>query len=261
MRGTTCIGIAVGALLLSASPASARKCRPDAVPLGNLCVDRYEASVWEIPATEKKLVNKVRKGTIRAASELAAGTRRGADVDDYGTACADDGVDCLDAYAVSVAGVAPSSFFTWFQATAACRNAGKRLLTNAEWQAAALGTADTGGADDGATTCNTDNLAPGPVSTGTRTACVSNAQVSDMIGNVWEWVADWVPLSTGCGAPWLGNDFSCLAGAAPAPAGPGALIRGGSSGDADLAGAFAIIGDRSPTESQGYIGFRCAREL
>jgi hypothetical protein len=261
MRGTICIGVAIAALLGSVAPAAARKCRPDAVPLGNLCVDRYEASVWEVPATNKKLVGKIRKGAIRSASDLAAATRRGAGVDDYGTACGDDGAGCVDAYAVSVAGVAPSSFVTWFQATAACRNAGKRLLTNAEWQAAALGTPDAGGADDGATTCNTDNLAPGPASTGTRTACVSDAQAADMVGNVWEWVAEWVPLSTGCGPAWLAADFQCLVGAAAAPAGPGALLRGGGFGDSAAAGAFAILGDRLPTESHDYIGFRCAREL
>jgi hypothetical protein len=261
MRGTICVGVAIAALLASVEPAAARRCRPDAVPLGNLCVDRFEASVWDVPATNEKLVGKIRKGTIRSASDLAAATRRGAGVDDYGAACGDDGVGCVDAYAVSVAGVAPSTFATWFQATAACRNAGKRLLTNAEWQAAALGTPDTGEADDGSTTCNTDNLAPGPVATGTRTACVSNAQVADMIGNVWEWVADWVPLSNGCGGFWLANDWQCLAGAAAAPGGPGALLRGGSFGDLAAAGAFAILGDHPPTDSQTYIGFRCAREL
>jgi formylglycine-generating enzyme required for sulfatase activity len=53
---------------------------------------------------------------------------------------------------------APALYLTWFQAQQACMSVGKRLPTNAEWQAAAAGTPDTGDADDHATTCNTDGL-------------------------------------------------------------------------------------------------------
>ena len=66
--------------------------------------------------------------------------------------CADNGQNCADdIFAVSLAGVTPSARITWFQAQAACANAGKRLPTNAEWQVAVAGTPDPGpdNGDDG----------------------------------------------------------------------------------------------------------------
>src|SRR4029434_1800862 len=96
----------------------------------------------------------------------------------------------------------------WFQAQEACANSGKRLPTSAEWQGRANGTPDPG-PDDGATDCNT---ATGTVDrTGARSACVSARGAFDMVGNLEEWVADWVPLSTGC-TRWGGlrHDTVCL---------------------------------------------------
>ena len=87
---------------------------------------------------------------------LTAGgaTQLGTSGDDYAP-CADSGQNCTDdIYAVSLPGVTPSAFITWFQAQQACTNAGKRLPTNAEWQAAVAGTPDPG-PDDGTTDCNT----------------------------------------------------------------------------------------------------------
>jgi hypothetical protein len=50
----------------------------------------------------------------------------------------------VNIYAVSIPGVTPSRFITWFQAAAAARNAGKRLPSNAEWQATGAGDAGSG---------------------------------------------------------------------------------------------------------------------
>src|SRR5439155_21115990 len=115
---------------------------------------------------------------------------------------------------------------TWFQAVAACRNAGRRLLSNVEWQAAALGTPDPGAAP-GSEDCNTKSA--GTDLTGARAQCVSNVGAFDLVGNVWEWVAEWVPRSTNCGS-WgtFSDDAQCLAGAeAPSPTTqPGVLARG-----------------------------------
>jgi len=137
---------------------------------------------------------------------------------------------------------------------------GDRLPINAEWQAVALGTPDTGGADNGSTTCNTDNLALDVMATGSRSACVSNVGAFDMVGNVWEWVADWVPLSTDCpGWGLFSDDFMCLAGASTTD-GLGALIRGGSFINGSSAGVFAVAGlVPSRTDSLvGSPGFRAA---
>jgi formylglycine-generating enzyme required for sulfatase activity len=249
----------------SPTPADAKKCKNDAVRVGNLCVDTYEASVWE--TTDAATIKRIQKGTISDASQLTgAATQRGLTAPgDYG--CAQDGAGCADIYAVSIAGVMPSVGVTWFQAVAACRNAGKRLLTNVEWQAAAMGTPDTGGADDGATTCNTD-VATGATSlTGSRTGCVSDVGAFDMAGNLSEWVADWVPTSQApCTTAWgtsifgfASDDQMCLAGAATNPGGPGTLVRGGDYGTETEAGPLAVR-THGPASQASSIGFRCARE-
>jgi hypothetical protein len=155
--------------------------------------------------------------------------------DDYGAGCPDTGNGCLNLYAVSIPGVTPSRFITWFQATAAARNAGKGLPTNAEWQAAALGT------PDGAP-CILGGLG-GPGPTGTA-GCDSDVGAFDLVGNLNEWVADWVPLAPGsCGDdlfPATG-DSNCLAGANQA-AGTAALVRGGNFFNGTTAGVFAVDG-------------------
>ncbi len=80
-----------------------------------------------------------------------------------------------------------------------------------------------------------------------------------MVGNVMEWVADWVPLSTTCVPSLYGTgDSNCLAGASTT-AGPGALLRGDDFGDQGLAGVFAIRGGAKPSDAHPGQGFRCGR--
>jgi formylglycine-generating enzyme required for sulfatase activity len=98
--------------------------------------------------------------------------------------------------------------------------------------------------------------------TGARAKCVSNVGAFDLVGNVFEWVADWVPLSTSCGS-WgtFSDDFQCLAGAeAPSPTTqPGALTRGGGFFVGTDAGVFAVNGDGRPSRAFSFVGFRCGR--
>jgi len=224
-------------------------CPPDSVRVGPACLDTHEASVWEVPPGSVALIQKIKAGTVTLAELQAGAVQRGATSDDYGAGCPDTGNGCVNFYAVSLAGVTPSRFLTWFQATAAARNAGKRLLTNAEWQAEALGT------PDGAP-CIVSAGGPGP--TGTA-GCVSDVGALDMVGNLLEWVADWVPLSTTCVPALFGtNDFNCLAGASTT-AGPGALLRGGLFSDGSFAGVFAVVGDGAPSSADPDVGFRAAR--
>jgi formylglycine-generating enzyme required for sulfatase activity len=166
-------------------------------------------------------------------------------------------------FAVSLAGVAPSRLLTWFQAAAACRNARKRLPTNQEWQVAAFGAPDPGD-DDGTTDCNTTSttadLPEDPVPTGSRSACVSDVGAFDMVGNLNEWVAEWVPAST-VGPGWgsFSDDFMVLSGASTTASGPGALVRGGGFANFLFAGPLAISGLGEPSTANGSLGFRCAR--
>lgn len=250
---------------LLANGAEAKKCPADSVQVGHVCIDKYEASVWEIPAADTALVKNVQKGKITSAAQLSGATQRGLSGDDYPPACPDTGNGCKTDYAVSIAGVQPSAFMTWFQAMAACRNSGKRLLTNAEWQAAALGTPDPG-TDNGTSDCNitstTFTLPEDPVNTGSRSLCVSDVGADDMVGNLWEWVADWGEVAGGC-TNWdaaHGTDVTCFGGAETTYF-PGGLYRGGSYTDGVSAGVFAASGTNYPSFSNHSVGFRCAREL
>ena len=155
--GALCVG--VGLPLLPA-PALAAPCSPDSTPVGPVCIDTYEASVWEIPGevtlivhghelavSNKGLIKKVQQGTATLA-DLTSPTALTRGVVQHGLGitgdypCSYTGNDCTTIYAVSIPGVLPSANITWFQAQQACGNAGKRLLTNAEWQMAAAGTPD-----------------------------------------------------------------------------------------------------------------------
>jgi formylglycine-generating enzyme required for sulfatase activity len=161
---------------------------------------------------------------------------------------------------VSLPSTTPSTRITWFQAQEACANAGKRLPTSAEWQVGANGTPDPG-PDDGLTDCNTASAFKA-LPTGSRAGCVSARGAFDMVGNVYEWVADWVPRATGCGSWSPGvsptGDELCLTEAATTGE-PGALIRGGFFGSGPLAGPHAVLGSNEPSGLNAIVGFRCAR--
>lgn len=259
------------AVVLATAPVQAKKCPADSVQVGVACIDRYEASVWNIPpvspggGSNAGLVKKVQKGTATLAQLMAGGaTQYGTD---YST-CAGNGSGCKDqVYAVSIDGVLPARQITWFQALAACGNSLKRLPTNAEWQLAALGTPDPG-TNNGTTDCNITTGTFTAVNTGSRSNCQSDWGTWDMVGNVIEHVQEWVPLSQGCGIqPWTGgatfnDDLMCLFGADTAGARfPGALVRGGrfDSFMGTREGVYAVTGDIPPTGGVSHLGFRCAR--
>lgn len=285
------------ALLLIASPALAngvgQRCSPDSVAVGPTCIDRYEASVWQIPEGNKRLLGKIQRGEVTLPILLAAGATQVnamtegtcSDVS-YPATFAFDGTWTKPLYAVSVAGVLPTTCTSWFQAQQTCALAGKRLLTNAEWQAAAAGTPDPGIADDGSTTCA---VASGfGMLTGARSNCRSSWGVHDMVGNAWEWVAEWGEEATGCGRwlPEMGNDFSCIGEGteveptmslmprpkwlrraqfmlvedpSPGPNTPVGVIRGGNWAIQERSGVFAYFQAIPLTTRSRSTGFRCAR--
>jgi hypothetical protein len=198
------------------------------VRVGGVCIDKYEASLWDAPVGGNQITGAI--------------------------PCAANGQNCTNIYARSVAGVSPRGNITWFQAQQALANSGKRMPTNAEWQAAASGT-------PGAGSCN---IGPGGSvdNTGANSGCISRFQVNDMVGNVAEWVADWVPRSTGC-TSWgsFSNNGMCLSGASTTALGPGALVRGGEftfTATAE-AGVFDVYAQHAPYASLEVIGFRGAR--
>jgi hypothetical protein len=198
------------------------------VKVGSVCVDRYEASIWDAPTGGNQITGPI--------------------------PCNPNGQDCTNIYARSVAGVQPASNITWFQAQQALANSGKRLPTSAEWQMAATGTPDS-------TDCN---ISTGSVTaTGANPACVSSSGANDMVGNLGEWVADWDEEAAAC-TTWpagFGDDATCLGRASGEPSTrlPGALVRGGDFFDGTSAGPFAVTGINEPIASEATIGFRGAR--
>jgi hypothetical protein len=250
-------------------PGDPAKCKPDAVKAGPVCMDKYEASVWQVPPTNlagksnKGLIAKIQNGTATLANLQAGGATQISPSETcsppFPATFPANGQWTQPLYAVSIPGVHPTGCVTWFQAQQACFNSRKRLPSNAEWQGAVAGTPDPG-PDNGTTDCNTGSVIDA-VDTGSRSSCKSNWGAYDMVGNVWEWVADWAPLSTACPS-WgtFSDDIQCFAGASTAANnGPGPLVRGGDMIFFNGDGPLAVRADAPPTASGGNLGFRCAR--
>ena len=261
--------MSLGSTLLLSSPAWAQ-CPAGMVESGSSCVDQYEASLWKI--TEPRCIALIKQGKTLPAQCLAGSVQLGINGVDYTDAeCQFNGGGCKNIFALSLPGVIPARSINYFIAAAACRNSGKRLPTNAEWQAAALGTPDPWPQDDPVNQCNVNG--PSIASTGARSKCVSDVDAFDMVGNVIEFVADWGPLAT-TGTTWdafisgFGGDVSNIGGV---PNGsvyglPGTTLRGGSfasgsGGTGELAGVYAIDQNGAPNSigDGSAAGFRCAR--
>ncbi len=218
------------------------------VRVGDIWVDRYEATVW--------------------ANANCTGTQYG-DTDDWASVEASfpfHGNFSDRLFACSVVGETPSAYLTWFQAQAACAASGKRLLTNAEWQAAAEGTADPGTSSGDGGTCVT--RAGSVRETGGGTHCVSNWGVEDMIGNLWEMTSDWygqgadgsvvdLPVAYNGDGMWAVDPAEVQG---PFATGfPPVGQRGDCFTSGTQAGVFAFNLEWAPSGGNRGLGFRCAR--
>jgi formylglycine-generating enzyme required for sulfatase activity len=198
-----------------------------------------------------------------------------------GSVGTDPGNDTTAA-ACSTAGVEPIVSVTWFQAAQLCANAGKHLCTNAQWQKAAAGTPDPRAWPGSVCSvppesglCNTCSATPRP--TGQAAQCTSRWGAEDMIGNTWEWVADWHVGGTRwqtapgqAATPWpaaqgYGDDADATfnvngkpnTSVAATNGAPSAPLRSGANADGTTGGSFAFNASVAPSFRGASVGGRC----
>ncbi len=140
---------------------------------------------------------------------------------------------------------------TWQDATAFCQWGGGRLPTEAEWEGAARGTGqESSRLEDVAWFRDNSGGQSHPVA-----KKVPNGHgLYDMLGNVWEWCADWYQA-----------DYYKKKPPSTDPPGPssglGRVVRGGSR---FVVARFARVSYRywdGPGHRAGSVGFRCVREV
>jgi hypothetical protein len=119
-------------------PLASAACPSGMVESGSTCMDKYEASVWKI--TNTNCISLIKQGANLPQSCINPALQIAIDGTSFPPPCDQNtGANCTNIFALSLQNVTPAYQINYFTAAAACRNSGKRLPTNAEWQAAALG--------------------------------------------------------------------------------------------------------------------------
>jgi formylglycine-generating enzyme required for sulfatase activity len=143
----------------------------------------------------------------------------------------------------------PVDSVTWDEAKHFCEAVGMRLPTEAEWEyAARAGTPGPRYGDVDAAAWFAKNSGAKPHEVGQKAA--NPFELYDMLGNVWEWVAD-----------WHGNydDASQKDPLGPAT-GQYRVVRGGSWGSDTKGIRVSYRVKYAPTLRNISVGFRCAGE-
>lgn len=145
------------------------------------------------------------------------------------------------------------------------RNAGKRLPTMEEWLCLAEGAPQGADGNNDYAWSRTANT--GPTTTGNVAKSISQLNLADTVGNLWEWIDNHYGLNIGAHA-WLtapanaGRDAAIPRGQAYTPASSGASgwrawIGGGTWDDGARCGARCLHSDANPQNAIGIVGLRC----
>jgi formylglycine-generating enzyme required for sulfatase activity len=137
----------------------------------------------------------------------------------------------------------PADSMNWGEAQNYCQATGMRLPTEAEWEYA--GRAGITASRYG----ELDQIAWYGVNSADKTHEVMQKQPNawnlyDMLGNVWEWTADWY-------SPHPGNDPQ------GPPSGKIRVLRGGSWGNGPAFVRLSVRSGNEPENHSNVVGFRC----
>lgn len=151
----------------------------------------------------------------------------------------------------------PVVYVDWNMANSFCEWRSARLPTEAEWEKAARSTDGRiypWGENIDCTYANYLGQENGCVGDTTPVGSYANGQspygVYDMVGNVWEWTADWYDVYPG-GDPSVSTNFGQTY----------RVLRGGSWSSYDSIVYSAYRYEFIPTNVYYYIGFRCAHSV
>lgn len=235
------------------------------IKVGDFWVDKYESSLVKIENKNHfTYIDDPKYGGVDSTNKCKTGTA----------------FDMSTNYIAVSQRRRASSGLTYFVAEQAAVNNGKHIIRNEQWQAAASGTSRSN--------------ATGMQSNGEDWKKIKDIDISrygvvGCAGSLWEWTSSWGQFGEHyVGMPtnwhdWPGPDsysewdgkfdtygddiiinmagraFTRQDSARYTSGLPAAVVRGGSWGDHNRAGIFAIIADGAPSYYGFEVGFRCVK--